>query len=183
MEHPNGFCKKLMSEQPSPGCCVVIASDTTPFGAGLGQQQQQRPYVQGPNLRAHPFPTCYSASLSLTNPLLDQDSWLPLCDYSKLSAAKVIVESVTPIPAAGQEPTIVLRNTGGRVANITGWKLRLGDGATCVPTEIQPADVMFYIADSVRCRPNGTLPAGGSIVISPKSDSNPCGFPFSLGGK
>lgn len=44
-------------------------------------------------------------------------------------------------------------------------------------TEAQ--DVM-YIADTIRCKPNGTLPAGGSLVFTPKSDSNPCGFPFSL---
>lgn len=44
--------------------------------------------------------------------------------------ANVIVESVTPLPAAGQEPLIVIRNTGGQLANITGWRLFAGEGNT-----------------------------------------------------
>jgi hypothetical protein len=81
---------------------------------------------------------------------------------------------VTPVPAEGQEPKIVLRNVGGQLANITGWKLSLGKDSG-------DAQAVLSIADSVRCRPNGTLPAGGSLVFAAKSDRNPCGFPFSLG--
>jgi hypothetical protein len=95
------------------------------------------------------------------------------CDQSQLLPAIVIVESVTPIPVAGQDPKIVLRNTGGQLANVTGWSLSLKNGST----ETQD---MLYIAVNIRCKPNGTLPAGGSLVFTPRSDTNPCGFPFSL---
>lgn len=109
-------------------------------------------------------------------PRSGQDSWPPLCDQSKLAPAQIIIQSVTPVPSAGQEPTIVLHNMGGRVANITGWVV---DGPAYVPSETHQ-DAM-YIADSVRCRANGSLVPGSSIVFTPQSDQNPCGFPFSLG--
>lgn len=85
------------------------------------------------------------------------------------------MESVTPVPVAGQEPTIVLRNTGGQLANITGWRLFLGNSSSG-----EGSGEVLYIADNVRCRPNGTLPAGGSLVFTPRSERNPCGFPFNL---
>jgi hypothetical protein len=98
------------------------------------------------------------------------------CDQSKLPPANTIIESVTPVPAAGQQPNIVLHNTGGQLANITGWKLLLSEDSAAAQDEL-------YIADNERCRPNGTLPAGGSLVFTPKSDTNPCGFPFGLSAR
>jgi hypothetical protein len=50
--------------------------------------------------------------------------------------ANVIIESVIPVPAAGQQPLIVIRNTGGQLANITGWRLFSGEGNT---TEVRGA--------------------------------------------
>lgn len=70
----------------------------------------------------------------------------------------------------------MLHDVGGQLANTTGWKLSLGNDSG-------DAQAVLSIADSVRCRPNGTLPAGGSLVFGPKSDRNPCGFPFSLGAR
>jgi hypothetical protein len=75
----------------------------------------------------------------------------------------------------------VLHNMGGRVANITGWTLSVGE-PSYLPDD-SPRQDLLYIAGSVRCRANGTLLPGGSIVLTPQSDSNPCGFPFSLGAR
>jgi hypothetical protein len=113
--------------------------------------------------------------LLLPGPLALSQSGLN-CDQSKLPPADIKFESVTPVPGAGQQPNIILRNTGGQLANLTGWSLFHGNDST------QAQDVL-YIADNVRCRPNGTLLAGGSLVFKPKSDQNPCGFPFNLGAE
>lgn len=78
------------------------------------------------------------------------------------------------MPAAGQQPKIVLRNTGGQVANLTGWRLFAGENSTAGGGQI------LYIGDNARCRPNATLPSGQSLVLSPRSDTNPCGVPFNL---
>jgi hypothetical protein len=75
-------------------------------------------------------------------------------------------------------PKIVLRNTGGQVANLTGWRLSAGDAASNGTT-----GSILYIADAIRCRPNGTVPSGQSLVFMPKSEKNPCGFDFNLSGR
>jgi hypothetical protein len=85
---------------------------------------------------------------------------------------------VTPIPADGQQPKIVLRNTGGQVANVTGWKLSTGDAASNATS-----GQVLTIADAVRCRANGTVPSGQALVFLPKSERNPCGFEFNLSGR
>lgn len=76
------------------------------------------------------------------------------------------------------ESQIVVRNTGGQLANLTGWRLTLGNDSASAG-----GDNVLYIADNVRCRPNGTLPAGGSLIFTPRSDRNPCGFPFNLSAR
>jgi len=78
------------------------------------------------------------------------------------------------VAGPGQEASVVLRNTGGQVANITGWRLFSGENTTGATGQI------LYIADAARCRPNGTLPSGQSLVYTPRSDRNPCGFTFNL---
>ena len=94
--------------------------------------------------------------------------------------ANVIIESVTPVPAAGGAARVVLRNVGGQVANITGWRLFAGDNST---GSAGSTGQVLYIADAARCKPNGTLASGQSLVFSPKSDQNPCGFSFNLSGR
>lgn len=85
---------------------------------------------------------------------------------------------MTPVPADGQQPKIVLRNTGGQVANITEWKLSTGDASSNGTT-----GNALTIAGAVRCRANGTVPSGQALVFYPKSDRNPCGFEFNLSAR
>jgi hypothetical protein len=85
---------------------------------------------------------------------------------------------VTPLPG-GKTAKIELRNTGGTAANITGWRLFAGAAS---PAGANGSSVL-YIADAIRCKPNGTIPSGQSLVFTPRSDANPCGFPFQLGAK
>jgi hypothetical protein len=92
------------------------------------------------------------------------------------SPSNVIIESVTPVPAAGQQATIVLRNTGGQLANITGWRLFTGDANSTA----EQAQNVLYIGDNARCRPNGTLASGQALTFRPRSEQNPCGFEFNL---
>jgi hypothetical protein len=87
---------------------------------------------------------------------------------------------VTPVPAAGQQATIVLRNTGGQLANITGW--RLFQTATRDANATEPPQNVLYIGDNARCRPNGTLASGQALTFRPRSEQNPCGFEFNLSG-
>jgi hypothetical protein len=95
--------------------------------------------------------------------------------------ANVIIESVTPLPAAGRPARIVLRNTGGQTANITGWRLSSGGANGTTDAASANRSTILYIADNVRCKPNGTVPSGQSLVFTPRSDANPCGFAFPLG--
>lgn len=96
--------------------------------------------------------------------------------------ARLLVESVTPQPRDGEQTTVVLRNIGGNVANITGYRLSASNSPTppAAGTNASTDGPTLYIASERRCRENGTLAPGQALFLRPRSDLNPCGFPFSL---
>uniref|UniRef100_A0A383WQB5 FAS1 domain-containing protein n=1 Tax=Tetradesmus obliquus TaxID=3088 RepID=A0A383WQB5_TETOB len=97
-------------------------------------------------------------------------------ECSGSTQAKLIIQSVTPIPGAGNTAQVVIRNIGGQTANITGYRLT----GTAGGNESDSSNTL-YIANDRRCRENGTVPSGQSLFFKPVSNNNPCGFPFQLG--
>lgn len=93
------------------------------------------------------------------------------------------MESVTPQPRDGEQPTVVLRNMGGNAANITGYRLFASNSPTppAAGTNASANGPTLFIADERRCRENGTLAPGQALFLRPRSELSPCGFPFNLG--
>jgi hypothetical protein len=100
-------------------------------------------------------------------------------ECSGSTQAKLIIQSVTPIPGAGKTAEVVIRNIGGQTANITGYCLT---GADSKENGSDSTNTL-YIANDRRCRENGTIPSGQSRFFKPRSETNPCGFPFQLGSR
>ncbi len=67
------------------------------------------------------------------------------------------------------------RNTGGRVANLTGYTL-----AGTNTNKDDPAAKILRIPASRQCEDNATILPGDELTFTPKSDTNPCGFEFTL---
>jgi hypothetical protein len=88
--------------------------------------------------------------------------------------ARIVIESVLPVPDAGQQPQITLRNLGGGKANITAWKL-VANGSNSTG-----GSSSYTIGTEFRCIMNGTVGPGESITFRPQSNTNNCGFSFSL---
>jgi hypothetical protein len=78
---------------------------------------------------------------------------------------------VRPVAGAGPSdaPFISLRNVGAKTANLTGTRLA---------TPFSP-DVLT-IADRRECAANATLEPGRIMTFTPRSEADPCGFPFPL---
>lgn len=81
----------------------------------------------------------------------------------------MVIHSVRPVPDAGQPPTVTLRNVGSQTANLS---------RTVLATPFS-GDALS-IASSRECAANATLEPGRLMTFTPKSETNPCGFPFAL---
>ena len=92
--------------------------------------------------------------------------------------ASVVIESVVPQPAAGTDAVIIIRNEGGQTANLTSYRL----GAADVNSTTTTGSVLT-IAASRNCRANSTLEAGEVLVLRPRSDTNECGYPFTMNAR
>jgi hypothetical protein len=83
--------------------------------------------------------------------------------------AKIVVHSVRPVPGPDQAPCITLRNIGAQAANLTGNLLMASSSSDALT-----------VAQGRECAANASLPAGGLMTFTPRTESNPCGFPFTL---
>lgn len=83
--------------------------------------------------------------------------------------AQVVIQALRPVPLPGQQPLVTLRNIGAQAANLTGARLSTPFSADAL-----------VIGERRECRDNATLAAGRLLVLAPRSDANPCGFPFLL---
>lgn len=39
---------------------------------------------------------------------------------------------------------------------------------------------VYFFGSNERCRSYSALPAGGSLLLTPLTNTNPCGFPFGI---
>jgi hypothetical protein len=102
---------------------------------------------------------------SFTNPTF------PSCPQACQGAgdAKVVIQAIRPVPGPNQAPSVTLRNVGAKTANLTGYTL-----STPLSSDV------LHIADRRECAANATLEPGRLITFTPRSETNPCGFPFAL---
>lgn len=89
--------------------------------------------------------------------------------------ANVVIEAVMPYPPEGQQPFIVLRNMGGQLANLSGWRLTDGDTRT-----VEAAMNLVFGQAPCDNAGNVTIEPSRSLTLKPKSDAAPCGFPFGI---
>jgi hypothetical protein len=102
---------------------------------------------------------------------MDEDD-APACQGTE--PAKVVIESVVPVTADGQQTLkVTLRNVGQQTANMSGWLLAPGDG--------KAPDAKPHIFGGANCSDPGnyTLMPGQAIQIKPLSIAQ-CGFSFTL---
>lgn len=87
----------------------------------------------------------------------------------------MVIDRVVAYPAEGGTPLVVLRNTGGQTANLTGWRLTDSDTRT-----VEAA--MNYVFGAPPCTDpsNYTIDPSRTLTLYPKSDANPCGFAFGI---
>lgn len=83
--------------------------------------------------------------------------------------AKVVLERAVSFPQEGESDVIVLRNIGGKVANLTYWEIR--DGS---PSE------EVLVLDPLLCGDILLLRGGESLELFPATSDNRCGFKFGL---
>eukprot|EP01024_Parvocaulis_polyphysoides_P015564 TRINITY_DN16850_c2_g1_i1.p1 TRINITY_DN16850_c2_g1~~TRINITY_DN16850_c2_g1_i1.p1 ORF type:complete len:272 (+),score=36.21 TRINITY_DN16850_c2_g1_i1:143-958(+) len=85
--------------------------------------------------------------------------------------AKVVVERVVSYPETGLTDVVVLRNEGGKVANLTGW--------TLTDDKLAPELVLGLPG----CEGNVTIQPQEKLILYPLDQDNPCGFPFGISFK
>jgi len=81
----------------------------------------------------------------------------------------VVIEDVVAFPIEGETDVIVLRNLGGKLADMTGWILRDSNSKS------EP-----YVLGQEGCEQQAKLYGGEIIEILPRSETNPCGIPFGI---
>eukprot|EP01024_Parvocaulis_polyphysoides_P038067 TRINITY_DN3407_c2_g1_i4.p2 TRINITY_DN3407_c2_g1~~TRINITY_DN3407_c2_g1_i4.p2 ORF type:complete len:193 (+),score=26.86 TRINITY_DN3407_c2_g1_i4:118-696(+) len=82
--------------------------------------------------------------------------------------ANVVIERVIAYPDTGGTDLVVLRNTGGQIADLTGW--------TMSDSKPEPT----YTFGEPGCESNATIYPQEFLELTPQSDDNPCGFPFGI---
>lgn len=86
--------------------------------------------------------------------------------------ANVVIERAVSFPQAGGSDVIVLRNVGGKVADLSNWEIR----------DSSPSEPPFKL-DPLVCGDVLHLTGGESLQLFPASPENRCGFEFGLSYK
>eukprot|EP01026_Neomeris_dumetosa_P079152 TRINITY_DN86057_c0_g1_i1.p1 TRINITY_DN86057_c0_g1~~TRINITY_DN86057_c0_g1_i1.p1 ORF type:complete len:263 (-),score=31.08 TRINITY_DN86057_c0_g1_i1:15-803(-) len=86
--------------------------------------------------------------------------------------AKVVIDKVVSYPIAGDPDMIVLRNIGGKVADLNGWTMTDNKKSVDLKDRYQ-----FGVSG---CKQNATINPMETLVLTPRTDGNPCGFEFGI---
>lgn len=96
---------------------------------------------------------------------LDLDSVVPEGE----TPARVVIDRAVSFPMRGDTDLIVLRNLGGKTADLRGWVIR--DGSRI--------DIPFTIDEDL-CGDVVDLTGGSAVEFRPAAIDNPCGFEFGV---
>lgn len=81
----------------------------------------------------------------------------------------VVIEKVVSYSADGSLDKVVLRNLGGKVFDLSGWKLTDKQGE-------QP----YFFGDGIGCDEFSMISPSAKLEVKMKTAENPCGFTFSM---
>lgn len=80
-----------------------------------------------------------------------------------------MIEKVVSYSVDGSLDMVVLRNLGGKVFDLSGWKMTDKQGE-------QP----YYFGDGMGCDPYSRILPSAKLEVKMKTPENPCGFTFSM---
>ncbi|GMH38745.1 hypothetical protein BSKO_06629 [Bryopsis sp. KO-2023] len=96
---------------------------------------------------------------------------------AKSTKAKVVFDRMVSFPEDGESDVILLRNIGGKTADLKGWWLSDSRNDKSNP------EATYFFGKTRGCGDYRKIPAGGVLELTPYLKSNPCGFPFGVSNK
>ena len=84
----------------------------------------------------------------------------------------MVIDRVVSFPRHNASDTILLRNIGGRTANVTGWWMSDSRKSKSDP------EAVYFFGVSEACAGFRGIPPAGVLELKPFMNANPCGFPF-----
>jgi hypothetical protein len=89
----------------------------------------------------------------------------------------VVIDRIVAFPEVGEYDSVLLKNPGDEPVNLEGWWM-----SDIRKNKTNP-DGAYFFGSKSECSSFTRLPAGGSLLLTPFTSSNPCGLPFGISTK